>query len=347
MDHITENIEKLCSWFLVSLSSVTTIFCFVFLIRNGDSNKTKENIVVLLCSISSLTYAVIHATYDLHYSNNESLQLSGYICFAMRILYKSSFATSRCCCNLIFLYRYKTINNRISIFAVKKAYCFSVGIIVVTVLKSIFDLFFSFWAFDTKNSDCFRMTLKSEMRIYLISMASLYLLVAVFQTIILCEIIKPIFKHCTRLNSSALSSNNLRRSFYRVVLSTLVFSLSDFGSLAIISTRITLYEVRTPMVVVINLIINTLSLMCSYDNYKTRLFPFLCCLEVDENNQNTPQGNKNSTANREIASSSQNRSILKTIDATTEEDRAQSQDTIVIHPNIILEIPVSFKTCRN
>ena len=343
MVHTPQNIEKLGSWFFVSLSSVTTIFCFVFLVGNRNSSQTKENVVVLLCSISSLTYTAFYASYDIQYNNNEILHLNESMCFIMPFLYKSTIAASRCFCNLIFLYRYKTVNNRISIFAVKKAYWFSVAIIVVTVLQTVFDCIF-FWFVGTKESDCFNMTLKIGKQIYLLSIGLLYFLVAVFQAIILCEIIKPIFKHCTRLNSA---NNNVRCSFYRVVLSTLVFCLSDFGSIVVFLVRVSVYESRTPILFVINLNINTLSLMCSYDNYRTRLFPFLCCLECEESNRNRRQVAHKSVVSKRINVSSQNRSNLKTIDTKTEEvEGVQMQETIVIHPNIILEIPVSFRRIR-
>ena len=342
MGFITEHIEKFGSWFFVSLSSVTTIFCFVFLVRNYNYKQKKENIVVLLCSISSLTYTVVHAFYDLHYSNNNS-QLNGNICFAIHILYKSTIATSKCFCNLIFLYRYKTINRRISIFPIKKAYWFSIGIIIFTALQGIFDNIF-FWVVATKDKECFEMPLKLGKRVYFISMGLMYFLVAFFQTIILCEIIKPIFKHCTRLNSSALSSKRVRATFYRVVLSTLVFCVSDFGTLVLFLIRVFLYEVRTPMAIAINLNINTLCLMCSYSNWKARLFPFFCCLETAGNNRNRCQVNHNSIVNKQTVLSSRNRSYLKTIDIKTEKDEVQMRETIVIHPNIHLKIPVCLKT---
>ena len=162
----------------------------------------------------------------------------------------------------------------------------------------------------------------------------------------MCEIIKPIFKHCTRQQSSALSRNNARRSFYRVVLSSLVFSLTDFGSIAVFLSRAILYEVRTPIIVVINTNINTLALMCSYDNLKTRLFPFLCCLETNENNRNRQKENRNSIVSKRIKMGSKNLSNLNTIDAKTQEDPVKMLETIVIHPDIILEIPVSYTTNR-
>ena len=314
MDHI--NIEKLGSWVFVSLASVTTIFCFVFLLRNRHSKQTKENAGVLLCSISSLILTVCYAFYDLHYNNNENLQINRSICLVVPILHKSSIATSRCLCTLIFAYRYKTVNNRISFFAVKKAQWFSVGIIVVTALQTIFDVI---WFIATKDLECFHISLKSVKRIYIISIGSLHFLVTVFQTIIMCEIIKPIFKHCTRQQSSALSRNNARRSFYRVLLSSLVFSLTDFGSIAVFLSRAILYEVRTPIIVVINTNINTLALMCSYENYKARLFPFLCCLETNENNRNRLQCIHNSIVSKKIKTSSKNSSNLNTIDANTQE----------------------------
>ena len=340
MHHMT---EKFGSWFFVSLSSLTTTFCFVFLVRNRSSKQMKENAVVLLCSISSLTYTVFYALYDVNYSINKSSQLSGYICYVMPIVYKSTIATSKCFCSLIFAYRYKTVNRRISVFSAKKAHWFSVGIITITVLQFMFDKVF-FWLVVPKDFDCFSKPLKFGNCIYMVSMGLMYLLVAVFQTIILCEIIKPIFKHCTRLNRSILSSNSLRSTFYRIVLSSLVFTLSDFSTLVTLFMRVLLYNQRSPIIVVINLNINTICLICSYSNYKERLFPFLCCLGTAENDRNRRQINHNCFVNKQTVMRSQIRSKLKTIDNKTVEDEVQMRETIVIHPNIQLKIPVCSKT---
>ena len=365
MDLTKENIEKCGSWFLAFLSSVTTIFCFVFLIRNFKSKHTKENTVVFLCSVSCFAYTIFYSNYDLYYGSNESLKSTESICFVMLFLYQTTFAASKCFCNLIFAYRYKTVNKRVCIFAVKKAYWFSVGIIIVTVLQTIFSyIYFS----STNSKDCFYKSVKrNNNRIYLISTCLLYILVSIFQTIILYEIIKPIFKHCIRLNTTALSITNLRNSFYRIVFTTLVFSLSDFGIIITFLIRVRIYELRTPIIIVLNLNINTICLMCSYDNYKSRLFPFMCRSKTDGANQSERQASRNSIASKRTVMSSKSPLNLKTLDTIADDERIKSeitskiysnsetvdtktsndvmqmQETIVTYPNIQLEIPASFK----
>ena len=361
MDFTKENSEKYGSWFLAFLSSATTMSCFVFLIRNFKSKHTKENAVVFLCSASCFAYTMFYSNYDLYLGSTESLKSTGSICSVMPFLYQTTFVANKCFCNLIFVYRYKTVNKRVCIFAVKKAFWFSVSIIIVTVFQTIFS-YVHFSSIDHKG--CLNKTVKrTNNRIYLVLTGLLYILVSIFQTVILYEVIKPIFKHCVRLKNSALSITILRKRFYRIVITTLVFSLSDFGSLITFLIRLRMYEVRTPMIVALNLNINTLCLMCSYDNYKSRLFPFLCRPEID----GADQSKFPSTASKRTLMSSKSRSTLKTIDTVAGDERLhtavtfenysssetvytktsnvvmQLQENIFIHPDNQQEIPVSFK----
>ena len=128
----------------------------------------------------------------------------------MPIVYKTTIAANRCFCNLIFAYRYKTINRRNSLFAANKAYWFSIVIIVLSVLQTIFDcVSFSIYQIDTPN--CFNLSLKVGTYIY--STCSYYLLLAICQTVILVEIVKPISNHCMRMNNTTIPNDEIKSNF--------------------------------------------------------------------------------------------------------------------------------------
>ena len=268
------SITTYASWFLVTLSVVTTVFCLVYLLKKFQSKQTKESFIVLLCSFSSLTCTLFYHVYELHYSNGKNLKTNRTIWFVMPIVYKTTIAANRCFCNLIFAYRYKTINRRISLFAANKAYWFSIVIVVLSVLQTIFDcVSFSIYQIDTPN--CFNLSLKVGTYIY--STCSYYLLLAICQTVILVEIVKPISNHCMRMNNTTIPNDEIKSNLYWVV-----FCLSDFCVLIVFFIRAYFYKIRSPMLFVVNLNINTICLMCSYDNYKTRLLPILCCFKNEQ-----------------------------------------------------------------
>ena len=234
---------------------------------------------MLLCSFSSLTCTLFYQIYELQYSGDKNLKSNRTICFVMPLVYKTTIAANRCFCNLIFAYRYKTINKSMSLFAANKAYWFSIAIVVLSVLQTIFDCVY-FFIYQVDSSNCFHRSLKVGIYIYFTCIY--YLLLTIFQTVILVEIIKPIFNHCIRMNNTTISNDEVKSSLYRVVFSTFLFCLSDFGVIAVYFVRAYFLKMRSPMLFVVNLNMNTICLMCSYKDYKTRLFPILCCFKTGQ-----------------------------------------------------------------
>jgi len=274
--------SNVVEWAIFALSCVKTACCLVYMLRKIKSKQLKENCVVLLCSVAECGNAFFYCYYDLYYQQHLKLGV-GAICTVMPLVYKISIAINRCCCNLIFAYRYKTINKISSIFAAKRAYWFSIGIVLFSVAHTVVDCIY-FTVINPKRVDCFSLNLEVSEKYggYIYAVNGSYLVIAVFQTIILKEIIKPIYNHCTRLSNSTISKDSIRSSLYRIVLSTLVFSLSDFSALLFHVIRAVTLQTRSPMTFLINLSVNTLSLMCSYEDYKFRLFPFVACKATED-----------------------------------------------------------------
>ena len=125
------------------------------------------------------------------------------------------------------------------------------------------------------------------------------------------------FLPLTRLNNSTISNNSIRSTLYRIVLTTLVFCLSDFADIIAHVFRAALLQTRSPMMIVINLSINTLTLMCSYEDYRMRIFPFICSFKPTRNNLGKAQVNQRSSENGRATNYMKDKKIvLKVLDTS-------------------------------
>ena len=323
---------------MLVFSAIITLCCLIYLFKNIGSKQKKENSVVFLCSVSGFVCTFFYCYYEVYYFENQDLQADGAICIIMPIVYKITLAINRCSCNLIFAYRYKTINKLSSIFAARKAYWFSIIIIVVFILQTIFDcIYFSAPYFKPKLTDCLSFNLEVEVHVatYIYATNGCFLITLISQTVILVEIIRPIFNHFTRLNKSTISNNSIRSSLYRIVLSTLVFCLSDFCIIIAHVIRAMVFQTRSPIIFVLNLSINTVSLMCSYEDYNERFLPFLCCSTTEQNSKSkrtsvTQSAKKNfrETRNRQKIDERE----MRVIEVKVDQNTSQPQKVITTIP---------------
>ena len=254
---------------LLSFTFYTTFASFAYALKSANRSKIKENIIVSLCAFISLACSVLYSVIGFLYPK------TGYMCVFAQIVYKASIVLSKCFCNLIFAYRYKEINRRSSVLAANRAYKFSIGIITISIILLVFDQVYFFLVFKPSNLMCIQTNVISKIQTNLIVkivMLGGFLVLTVLQTVILVEIIKPIYEHFTRRLS--ISNNDLRATLYRVVSCTLVFCLSDFGLVIVQILLVVYYNRPFGIVATVNVIINSVSLICSYSDYRERLFPF-------------------------------------------------------------------------
>ena len=161
MEALKENIFTPEFWVFSVLSISLTACSFAYFLREINGNGTKANISVFFCSLCSLACTLFYFHFDVYYSNHKNLKPSKPLCLALAFIYQTTALTSRCLCNLIFAFRYKTLNRNNSVFAVKRANRFSFIIISMTVVQTVVNtIYFSISEDNKLNESCFGSTFK-------------------------------------------------------------------------------------------------------------------------------------------------------------------------------------------
>ena len=100
-----------------------------------------------------------------------------------------------------------------------------------------------------------------------------FLLGSLCQAAILVEIIKPLVQHHLNLQGTGIPNDHTKKLLCRVIVCTLNFCLTDFALLTYVFVKHKGRELS--YLIVLNLLVNSVSLMCSYADCKKRTFPFL------------------------------------------------------------------------
>ena len=194
------------------------------------------------------------------------------MCKVSSSTYKVVLAINKCSSNLIFAYRYKTVNKRRLILS-KRAYFYSIFIVAISAFQILFDVFYFTLATKDGQERCLFLKINFKKHsFHVLTIALCFTIVTIMQTVILVEIVKPIYKHLN--NTSRISNRSLKFTLYRVVIFSLLFSMSDFFFLIIQFIMVKTLNRPMPIVLITNVNLNLISLVCSYKNYKTRLFSF-------------------------------------------------------------------------
>ena len=157
---------------------------------------------------------------------------------------------------------------------VKRAYFYSILVVAISAFQLLLDFFYFMFATMDSQENCLFLRFNfNEKSLHVILMATCFAFITTMQCVILGEIVKPIYKHLN--NTTLFCSRSLKLTFYRVVVCSFLFSVSDI--LFLIMQFITKKTINRPMptVLIANVDLNLLPLICSYENYKRRLFSFL------------------------------------------------------------------------
>ena len=269
MEKTLELLLTFCVWLLALVPCYLALASFVYFIQNIKQGKSCENFFVFTAALICVPVSFLFLFIDFQVPALE------YLCKTTPTVNKTAMIISKCLSNMIFAKRYEAINKRSSIFAHRRAYWFSVCIIVVSLAQLAFDqVHFYLYKFSDFFS-CYPLEENSLTKLYQIAVVlGIFLITTVLQTIILVEIIRPLFRHLGQVSSSHIASGNVRRTFKRVVVCSLVFSVSDFG--LIFLQIVMMITIKRPLSVfaIFNLNINAISLINSYTDYGKRLFPF-------------------------------------------------------------------------
>ena len=186
----------------VVISSYISICSFVYILRKRSRcGHFKENVINFLTSFCSLTCS----TYNLSvYHFGDATMTSQTICTLSSIVYGTVVTVSRCFCSLVFVCRYKTINQNNRAVAERKAHQFTVSITVVSILHLVFTYFYTGFVHRT---NCEQGLVKGDKGFLFMGVGILcYTLITLIQTVILVEIVKPVLRHCMHLNATTISN---------------------------------------------------------------------------------------------------------------------------------------------
>ena len=93
-----------------------------------------------------------------------------------------------------------------------------------------------------------------------------FLLGSLCQAAILVEIIKPLVQHHLNLQGTGIPNDHTKKLLCRVIVCTLNFCLTDFALLTYVFVKHKGRELS--YLIVLNLLVNSVSLMCSYADCK-------------------------------------------------------------------------------
>ena len=253
--------------FLIILSSYILTVTIVYTLRKLKNDLKKENIVVSVCAFCAFLCSVLIAVVKLKdlYNNNDKL-----FCTFVGINLIINVAVSKTLCNIVFAYRYKMINKSCSSLAAKRAYLFTFLIIVLSVIGLISNIYF--WIYKVRQP-CKNGQINESNYAFGFFILGNFVIGTFFQTIILVEIIRPLFKHHMNMSRATIPNDQIKNLLCRVIVCTLNFCITD---VALIIYGFIKHKGREfSLLVELNLLINATSLICSYTDYKKRLFPFL------------------------------------------------------------------------
>ena len=255
-------------WICVYVAAAT----LVYFIKESNGALNKENFIVFLCASCTLAFSIVYFLFDSQFT---VLKTSKLTCDVASMFWKTFLILNRCFCNLIFSYRYIFLNKNSKVLAAQRSHVFTVSLIFVSFLLLVFDIIYYQVQISPFVFGCENFNINYDEHYIGINFEVCLFLIAVgLQTAILVEIIKPIYKHCRRLSNSTISNASIRNTLYRVVLCTLFFCISELGFSLAYFLGINIVNERWPLLWAINLLVNTLSLMCSFKDYKKRLYPF-------------------------------------------------------------------------
>ena len=216
------------------ISSILTVLSFyaliastVYLIRKRKDDLKIENTVISACLLCSFLCSVIVTIFYYKLRNIHSIDKS--FCRYVRIHTVCSTALSKCLSNLVFVYRYKMIKKTF-VFA-KRACALTVTIIHWMFIGLMSNLYLRI-SLDNRPCNLDRSLYKtsntSNYFPLILSWFS-FVIITFLQTVILVEIVKPVYMHFVKTKRTTIPNERTKKILLRVIFTTLSFSVSDFA----------------------------------------------------------------------------------------------------------------------
>ena len=229
---------------------------------------------MLLCSLFTIPSSISYFLVFLHYSKSNALLPNKSLCKTSLTLFKAAVIVNRCLCNSIFVYRYKAIDNKEKKFS-KKYIVVSATVCLVSTFQLVFERLYTWFMSPFEKQDCFYFHVDlSRHLVQFLVVLSCFAITTFLQIGILIVTVIPICKHS---NNLIISNERVRSLMKRIVVCTCLFAVSDFGLAAAQLILIRLIGRPMSALLLVNVNLDCLSLMLSYDDYKQRVFPLLNC----------------------------------------------------------------------
>ena len=259
---------------LLFTSAYLGIASFIYLLKTFKSEKRNENVIVFLCSLLSIPSSVLYFLLALHYEQHETLLSNSSLCKIFINTFKTTVIINKCLCNGIFACRYRTLNKTIIWLKFSKiVLVFSAAIIIISIFQLVFDHSYASFTNISIQKNCFYFNMNLKIHfIYIIVIMSCFFFTTILQTSVLIKTIRPIYNHLN--NNSSVSTNRVRKVLKTLIVSSLLFAISDI--VLVVSQFVMLEYIGRPMplLAVTNINLNCISLMFSYGDHRPRLFPF-------------------------------------------------------------------------
>ena len=150
---------------------------------------------------------------------------------------------------------------------------------------------------------------------------------------------------------------SIRSTLYQLIVCIVMFVLSDFGVIIWAAVRIKVQKSLSPIIVTFNLSINALTLMCSYADYRRRLFPFLKWVAPPSGGNPSRPGSLTKPGSlkrrdKKKLRKQRTQTFIHNDDdprkeegarkvAREEDEQKMAADEIFIYPNIFIKMPLS------
>ena len=261
--------------FFLSIALYLAVASFTYLVKNYKGARRKENLFVFFCTFNCFVLSVFIFVLELlnegHYYNIESK----FLCALVPLVFKFFIIASKVYQNLIFTYRYKTVNRTVKIAAAKRAGVFSVVIVVFSIVEFAADVAYFAWV-NTNSDDCVSDEKFFEKNLYYgyVQIGNFSSKIF-FQTLVSAYVIKPISSHFFNRDMPTGMSSKLKATLYRMIWCTLQLTASDVILVFVYVTCVTTSRIGAPVCVLCNLMADVVLLVFSYGDNKRRLFPFV------------------------------------------------------------------------
>ena len=270
--------------FYVLLSMYLTTTSLIYLVQHYKGKKKKENFFVFLCSFNTFALSTSYLVVEFLSGGNKYSIKNNFLCVLIPFTYRSPIEVSKVLSSLIFVNRYERMNQRTTLAVSKRSKIFSAFIIFFSIVKVVGQVVYGVKSQTTSKLDgCFHGELYTNV-VYSYLSGGCFLLKTILQTFIFVEIIKPMYKHCRK--STVANNNKVRDTLYRVVWCAIMMSAGDIGMVVTYFTAVRTNLMRESTLFIAYLFIDVLSLVCSYKDWRKRLFPFVSVFKNKENKKN-------------------------------------------------------------